>query len=422
MSVKLHELRQGSSIETYINDLDTLERHLEQPEQQKIHYLIFWLKPKLEQALLIWQPQTYDDAIIFAKRKHHFAGTNCNTQPTDLLQEIHEEVSLKHTGTKQEPYSAPVQNTHTKYFQQNISQLQTDIQNLKDAINTPHTQYAAPLNTNPVSLQQQLSKMKEDIKHLQHMKRPNVYPTPPGNYRRFRTIDGLVICCLCNQVGCFAPVCPENLPPPRAPTQYQNQWHKYVPPTSSQYPRAWYLSNRPSNIYSQHPSYRSHTNWHNTMGYPYPRNATYTNLSRRPPFSSADQTHNKYQAGRSNIPGQNNNYSNVIQNHALKDRQCLVSGTLDHKPIMIFIDTDSSISLSWMKNYIARCPIATTYTVFGSKGRWQASYCIGYNLAVHCYLWWHISGATCCYEKYPFPCSIGNWLPANTWWNYQFSN
>ena len=53
MSVKLHELRQGSSIETYINDLDTLERHLEQPEQQKIHYLIFWLKPKLEQALLI---------------------------------------------------------------------------------------------------------------------------------------------------------------------------------------------------------------------------------------------------------------------------------------------------------------------------------------------------------------------------------
>ena len=40
MRVKLHELRQGSSLETYINDLDTLARHLELPEQQKIHYFI----------------------------------------------------------------------------------------------------------------------------------------------------------------------------------------------------------------------------------------------------------------------------------------------------------------------------------------------------------------------------------------------
>ena len=38
MPVKLHELRQGSSLEMYINDLDTLARHLELPEQQKIHY------------------------------------------------------------------------------------------------------------------------------------------------------------------------------------------------------------------------------------------------------------------------------------------------------------------------------------------------------------------------------------------------
>ena len=81
------------------------------------------------------------------------------------------------------------------------------------------------------------------------------------------------------------------------------------------------------------------------MGYPYPRNTIYTNPSRRPPFSSADQTDNKYQARRSNIPGQNNNYSDVIQNHALKDCQCLVSGTLDHKPITILIDTGFSISL-----------------------------------------------------------------------------
>ena len=35
--VKLHELRQGSSLETYINELDNLARYLELPEQQKIH-------------------------------------------------------------------------------------------------------------------------------------------------------------------------------------------------------------------------------------------------------------------------------------------------------------------------------------------------------------------------------------------------
>ena len=154
MRVKLHELGQGSSLETYINDLDTLAHHLKLP-QQKIHYFIFGLKPKLKQALLIRQPQTYDDAVTFAKRKHHFADTDSDTQLMDLLQEIRKEVSLKHTGIKQEPYSAPVHNNHTNHLQQNISQLQTDMQSLKDAINTPYIQYAAPLDTNPVALQQQ---------------------------------------------------------------------------------------------------------------------------------------------------------------------------------------------------------------------------------------------------------------------------
>ena len=88
MRVKLHELRHRSSLETYINDLDTLAHHLELPEQQKIHYFIFGLKPKLKQALLIWQPQTYDNAVTFAKRKHHFADTDYDTQLMDLLQEI----------------------------------------------------------------------------------------------------------------------------------------------------------------------------------------------------------------------------------------------------------------------------------------------------------------------------------------------
>ena len=80
------------------------------------------------------------------------------------------------------------------------------------------------------------------------------------------------------------------------------------------------------------------------MDYPYPPDATYTNPSRRPPFSS-NQTDSKYQARRSNIPGQNNNYSNMIQNDALQDRQCLVSGTVDSKPITILIDNGSSISV-----------------------------------------------------------------------------
>ena len=80
------------------------------------------------------------------------ADTDSDTQLMDLLQEVRKEVSLKHTGIKQELYSAPVQNTHTNHLYHIIFQLQTDIQSLKEAINTPHTQYAAPLDTNPVVL------------------------------------------------------------------------------------------------------------------------------------------------------------------------------------------------------------------------------------------------------------------------------
>ena len=178
MHVILHELRHGSSLETNINDLNSFARHLELPGQQKIHYFILRPKPKLKQALLLPEPQTYDDAVTFAKRKLHLADTDSDTQLMDLLQEVRKEVSLKHTGIKQELYSAPVQNTHTNHLYHIIFQLQTDMQSLKEAINTPHTQYAAPLDTNPVVLRQKLSKMKEDIKHLQQMKRPNVLPVP----------------------------------------------------------------------------------------------------------------------------------------------------------------------------------------------------------------------------------------------------
>ena len=152
MRVKLHELRQVSSLETYINDLDTLVPHLELPKQQNFHYFIFGLKPKLKQALIIWQPQTCDDAVTFAKQKHHIADNDSDTQLMDLLQEIRKEVSLKHTGIKQEPYLRPVQDTHANHIQQEISQIKADIQILKESMNIPHHQYAAPLNTNLITL------------------------------------------------------------------------------------------------------------------------------------------------------------------------------------------------------------------------------------------------------------------------------
>ena len=165
--------------------------------------------------------------------------------------------------------------------------------------------------------------MKEDIKHLQQMTRRNTYPASNGNYRSFRTTDGLLICRRCNQVGHFARACPGNLPPPRAPTHYQNHQHNYVPSGLSQHPWPSYIPKCPYNQYYQRPSYRSHVNQRDPRGYPYPQDATYTSTSRRPFFSSADQTGNKYQPRRTNILGQDNNYSNVIQNHPLQDQQCL---------------------------------------------------------------------------------------------------
>ena len=78
--------------------------------------------------------------------------------------------------------------------------------------------------------------------------------TSLGNYRSFWTTDGLVICCRCNHVGDFARACQGNLPPPRAPTPYQNHWHNYVPPGHYQHPQLLYTPNHPSNQYSQHPS------------------------------------------------------------------------------------------------------------------------------------------------------------------------
>ena len=341
MRVKLHELRQGSSLEAYINDLDNLPRHLQLPEQQKIHYFIFGLNPKLKQARLVRQPQTYDDAVIFAKRKNYFADTDSDTQLMDLLQEIRNEVSFKRTGIKQELYSAPVQDTRANQLQQDISQLQADMQILKESMTTPQHQYVAPLDTNPATLQQQLSKMKPEIRHLKHMKRRNAYPTIPGNYRNFGTTDGLVICRRCNRVGHFARACKTNLTPTNIPTHYQSHRSSYVPHDTSQCLQPLYIPNHSS----QRALYKTNGKRHEAMGYHYPQDAIYSNPSRKPLPLCTNQTNSKYQARRSNIPSQHKNYNNVIQNHALQDQQCLVSGNLDNKPITILIDTGSSISL-----------------------------------------------------------------------------
>ena len=135
MSAKLHKLKQGSSLEAYINNPDNLARHLQLPEQQKIHYFIFGLKPKLKQTLLIRQPQTYNN-------------TDSDTQLMDLLQEIQKEVSLKHPGIKHELYSVHVQDGNTNRLQQDIPQLQSDTQILKESVTTSTHQHATPSDTN----------------------------------------------------------------------------------------------------------------------------------------------------------------------------------------------------------------------------------------------------------------------------------
>ena len=248
MRVKLHELKQGLSLEVCINDLDNLARHLQLSEQQKIHYFIFGLRPKLKQAILIRQPKTYEDAVTFAKWKHQ-----CTDSNSELLQEIQKEVSLKYTGIKQEPYSAPVQETHNAQMQPKISQLQTNKQFPKEAMTTRHNQYAAPLDTNPVALQQQLSKSKSQIKQLQQDRRPDSYLNTPGTRRNFRTTDGQIICHRFSHVGHFARSCETNLTPLKTKTGfphaqshaggYQNQKPGYVNHGTLRYSQPQYVPN-----------------------------------------------------------------------------------------------------------------------------------------------------------------------------------
>ena len=112
MQVKLYELKQGSLLDKYINDLDNFARDLQLSEQQQLHYFIFGLEPKLEQVLLIRQPQNYGNAVTSTKRKQQVTDRKSETELIELLQDIWKEVTLKHIGIKQEPYAAPVQDSH----------------------------------------------------------------------------------------------------------------------------------------------------------------------------------------------------------------------------------------------------------------------------------------------------------------------
>ena len=112
MQFKLNELKQGSLLEEYISDLDKLVCHLQLSKQQKILYFVFALKTKLKQTFFVRQPQTYDDAVTFANWKHHFTYSKSETNLIEFLQDIRNEVSLKHTGIKKEPNLASIQDTH----------------------------------------------------------------------------------------------------------------------------------------------------------------------------------------------------------------------------------------------------------------------------------------------------------------------
>ena len=121
------------------------------------------------------------------------------------------------------------------------------------------------LNTNPVTLQLQLSKNKTEIRHLQQIKCLNAYSTR-GNYRNFRTPDGLVICRRCNHVGHFARAWKENLTSPKAPPHYQNLQSSYVSQDTLPYPQPLHIPNHNS----QCAPYQTNNKRHDNMGYPYP--------------------------------------------------------------------------------------------------------------------------------------------------------
>ena len=331
---------------------------------------------------------------LSAKWKHHFADTNSDTQLIDLLQEICKEVSLKHTRIKQEPYSAPVHNNHKNHLQQNISQLQTNIQNLKDAINAPYIQYAAPLDTNPVALQQHWSKMKEDIKHLQQMKCPNVYPAPPGNYRSFWT-----------KLGILHAHAQETYHLPEHPHIIRTIYTTiFLPP--------------PPNIHGPHTlPIASPINIPNALAMDHISIDTilWTILTRQmSPTPILRDDHRAHPPIKLTASARLEGLIFLVKTKACCKEPPVPC--IRHFIPQSYHDFDRYRllykPLGWTTILLnVLCPTATTYTVFSFRCRRQASYCTGYNLAIHCYQQRHISDATCYYKKCPFLCGIGNRIP-----------
>lgn len=69
-------------------------------------------------------------------------------------------------------------------------------------------------------------------------------------------------------------------------------------------------------------------------------NYIYTTAPREPASQFENQPNAKYQTRRSNTQSQPKSYSYMIQDHALHELQCLVSGKLDNKIISILIDSN----------------------------------------------------------------------------------
>ena len=141
---------------------------------------------------------------------------------------------------------------------------------------------------------------------------------------------------------------------------------------------------------SQRAPYKTNDRRHDTMGYPYQQDTTYPCPLRNPPFPSAHQADNKYQARRSKIPDQQNKCSNVIQHHVLQEQQCLLSGSLDNKPITILIYKGSSISPLDEQLYYSLSSVPPLQPLpFSVSGADDKPH-------IHCYRRRHISSATCC--------------------------
>ena len=130
-----------------------------------------------------------------------------------------------------------LKDTALNFYHSLPDQIKTDINLLKAALCNPIPNM---LHTWIPTLLLRSNSYLRYKKTWKSCSRWNVVPVPPGNYRSFRTTDGLVICPWCNQFGSFARACWGNLPLPKAPLPYQNHQLYYVHPGPSQYPRSSY--------------------------------------------------------------------------------------------------------------------------------------------------------------------------------------